>query len=144
VSLYRPLTIGELSNLIKNASSDQAVIFDFCGQCPVGIDSSRGDYSEPSLLWGERKYVEERKGWGSTVADLRQLLDRAISEEFTGYKGGHYRFNSDSPLWVDNYGEWSATGVVGVQFDHHWFSDTLVLVTAPAELFGERWNGGPQ
>lgn len=39
-----------------------------------------------------------------TVADLSKALNLAIGEEFEGYKGGQYRMDAGSDLWVSEYG----------------------------------------
>jgi hypothetical protein len=134
------MTIAELMEAVRGVPETHQVFFDFCNQCPVDIDSSRGDYAEPALAWGEQELDKTTGNWGTSVAGLRVLLKRAMTETFVGYKGGEYRYHKNSPLWVDNYGEWSATGVLGVHVgEHPWHGDAVVLVTGPAELDGERF-----
>jgi len=39
------------------------------------------------------------------VKDVLTLAKAALGEVFTGYKGGDYMMDADTPVWLSNYGE---------------------------------------
>jgi hypothetical protein len=50
-----------------------------------------------------------------SVASLRRILSGAVGKTFTGYKGGNYRMDRRTPLWVSEYGAADGTIIVGVR-----------------------------
>jgi len=108
------ITIGELINQLKaielrEGDDEQYVIFDFGGYVPDGIDSWRGSYSELAIGHANKPYREYPK-----LSDFINMLESAIGSTFYGWKGGEFEMNEDTPIWVDNYGEYTETVVVGV------------------------------
>lgn len=132
--MYRTMTIGDVLRATRHCDAEHLVFFDFCGACPVDVGSSRGSYDEPSLI------PEKAHGAKCTVEDLRKMLERLLDEEFEGYKGGNYRYERSSPLWVDEYGEWTSTGIIGVVEEHPWYENSVVLITGPAGTVGANWK----
>jgi hypothetical protein len=59
------------------------------------------------------------------VGDFLATLNDAVGKRFTGYKGGEYIMDADTPLWVANNGETGGTAVVDVRDD----TSTIRLIT---------------
>lgn len=128
---YKPMALGELETRLSEITDvNSPVYFDFCGYCPVDIGSSRGSYDEPALIPG---FPREKSTQPPIVIQFVQhLIERALTEHFSGWKGGQYRYSRDSPVWVDYDGAWTATAVVDVAQGHPWFGGgAVVLITAP-------------
>ena len=110
------MTIGELINELKKCKPDSKVYYDFAGLMPTTINSWRGTYDEPALGWAGLKYL---CNWGldnpPTVENLLKELDLALQLSYTGWKGGVYFYTEDSPLHIDNYGEWTCTELSRVE-----------------------------
>lgn len=51
----------------------------------------------------------------ATVADLITALQLAIGEEFEGYKGGQFRMDEDTILWVSEYGDCDSRRVFDIR-----------------------------
>ena len=101
------LTLGELI-LKLEAAKDKTVDvrFDFAWFRPRGLRSWRGSYSEIAIEWDEK--TETKVQW------LIDELKAAIGKTYEGYKGGDFTMGKNTPVWVDNYGDASHTGVVDV------------------------------
>ena len=110
------MTIKQIVDVLSTAiklKGDLPAYFDFCMTIPDHVSSWRGDYSLPAIGW---KYDP---GAICTAKDLLAWLNYAISgAEFTGWKGGQYRYNDDQELMVDNYGEATFTRVRNITFDN--------------------------
>lgn len=113
------MTVGQLLSELRAVTEmeeggSKTVWYDFVYQRvpntesprPI-LDSWRGSYDELAL-----HYTNE--GDACTVADLIDVLERAIGKEFHGYKGGTYRMDKNTPVWVSNWGEAAETGIVDV------------------------------
>lgn len=103
------MTLGRLIELLKAKPQDVSVSFDFCRVYPTTVDSWRGIYAELALGW-----TEGYEGRCETVGALVKELESAVGRTFTGYKGGDYVMDADTPLHVDNYGMASNTDIVAV------------------------------
>lgn len=123
------MTLGQLVDELEKAPPNCDIRFDFCDVIPGELHSSCGDYSEIAITpldWRETKV-------GVFLASLRA----AVVATFEGWKGGDYRMGRDTPVWVDEHGNWSGTAVVGVHFnrDSHgaiygaWLETTPDLLT---------------
>lgn len=114
------LTIQQVVEKLKNMDPTSPVVYDFGGQVPTTMASSRGNYSEPALGWG----------YGSvTVAALLDELTSSLTKTYHGWKGGEYQYTENHYLWVDNQGEWSETIIYDVVFDGY----EVVLKTTRAD-----------
>lgn len=109
------MTLGELREVIARAHPDDDVIFDQFGLVWNGVlDSWRGVYAMPAIGW--RHPLDLVDAQPNAARDLLQVIDQALAgERFTGYKGGEYTFDRDSPVHVDRYGESTGTALVGVR-----------------------------
>lgn len=101
-------TLGELIDLLKRRDPGQSIQFDFVHAVPTGrVESYRGYYEQLAIA-----YTHE-----PTDVFVRTMLDgltEAVGKTFHGYKGGSYRMDCDTPLWVANYGECGDTAVAGL------------------------------
>ena len=121
----QPITLGDLIDALAKRPPEDEVVFDFCGLHPTDVDSYRGYYDHLAIGYStEYKPVK--------VAALLAELRAADGKVFTGYKGGDFRMDRDTPMWVANYGESGSTAVVGVAGDYQ-----TVIRTA----YCEDWEG---
>lgn len=111
------MTLGNLIDVLEAASDEAVVKFDNeeLGH-PGDLDSYRGYYSDLAFA---------RSNTPVTVKTLRVDVRDAHGAEFTGYKGGEYFMDSDTPLWVSEYGSSSGIAIVGARTD----GNTLILET---------------
>jgi hypothetical protein len=110
------MTIGGLLAQLKRANPDSQVFFDFARLVPTVVSSWRGIYSEPALGWGELGYGDGKISKAPTVAELIAALNEAISGfEYSGWKGGKYRYTERSPLHIDKIGECTNTEIASVR-----------------------------
>ena len=105
------LSLGELMDKIKPLINDEIkVVYDFCGAFPTSIDSWRGSYDELSLNHINGEDTAKKL----TGNEFHALLEQAIGATYQGYKGGEYIMSKDTPVWVDSYGKYTETAIVGV------------------------------
>ncbi len=124
----RTMTVSELIDALAQFSDDVEVRFPLGFSGPNGrIHSYRGFYEDVALGWTADDGHEE-----FTVGELTALLEGAIGDTFEGYKGGDYRCTRDTLCWVDNVGDWSSIGIIGVQEGSH---GQCVLLTASCEKY---------
>lgn len=106
----QPLTLGALIGALALRPGGQPVLFDFGRHRPDGFDSYRGFYDHLAL-----GYVEGHET--VTVDDLLTQAKGCVGEVFTGYKGGQFRMDLNTPVWVANPGECPSSCLVGVDGD---------------------------
>lgn len=104
------MRLGELIDALEACEPESQVTFDFGGFEPTGIDSYRGYYSDLALSFGDQGLLA-----GKLLAELRD----ADGGVFEGYKGGKYRMDRSTPVWVANYGRSHGVAVVAVE-DQDW------------------------
>lgn len=107
------MTIGQLIAALKRYDKDSRIYFDFCETFPTTVDSWRGDYSVAALGWSF--FSTGRRP--PTVKGLIEELEKSIApeSEYQGYKGGRYKFDADTPIMVDNYGQYTETHIDRVE-----------------------------
>lgn len=105
------LNLGELLTALNDRPEAQIISFDFCNLVPNEVRSSRGDYSH--LAVGFREIGVHHP----TVGEFCDQLLECVGGQFEGYKGGLYVATLSTPIWVDNWGEWSQTQIIGVRGD---------------------------
>jgi len=115
------MLLGQLIDELLRHDLDQDIRYDFGYFYPHGIHSYRGFYEDLALGY-DNKFKGDNHVKGG---DVLSWLNNAINKEFTGYKGGKYRMNGYTPLWVANHDETSEVIIVDVQK----FSVGIVLVT---------------
>lgn len=110
------LSLGQVIDALEGvADRGKRVHFDFPCAAPTTINSSRGFYEHPALGWGATGYSGPIRE--PTVVELLAELNRALVNEYRGWKGGDFNYDRSSPLWVDNPGDWSGTYICGVEDD---------------------------
>ena len=130
------LTLGELIKEIEQVGVFQDngeaknIWFDFGSALPTHLDSWRGSYSELALGYQLSGYDNNTEHFANCKADeLLEHLKSAIGKEFTGWKGGDYIMDENTPIWVANSGNSDNTAVVGVLDCEY----KLVIITAYCE-----------
>lgn len=105
-------TLGQLIERLEAFSPNLPVEFRGCGlngESPCDLDSWRGVYSDLAL-------GHHRTDRPVTVGDLRAHCADADGRTFEGCKGGDYQMDRSTPVWVDNYSEYSPDrGIVDVR-----------------------------
>lgn len=124
------LTLGELILKLepivekqKERKDEAEVKYDFEYLFPTSIDSWRGSYDELALNF-------EIEGNCMKVTDFLKMLKEALGKEFTGYKGGEFYMNKNTPVWVANYGNSGNTAVIDVVDDGY----QIILITGYREF----------
>lgn len=105
----KQITLGELLDRIPDHDEITSVVYDFGRLIPTAPDSYRGYYDHLALGWEEQDANDVSAGL------FRLWLEQALELEYTGYKGGVYRMDSDTPIWVARWGQTSDTVVAGVR-----------------------------
>ena len=124
--------ISELENLdLKYDEKEmKSICFDFGSAIPTTLDSYRGYYDELAIGYTLTGYDNNDNHFGDKKADeFLKELKATIGKEFTGWKGGEYTMDENTPLWIANPGNAGGTGVVGV-IDVSW---QIVILTAYIE-----------
>lgn len=89
-------TIGSLYRELEKYPDTMVVMTSEDSEYPYcGFDnphSWRGVYAEAAM--------EPVRNGGFTVGEFKYLLDRLLSEEFIGWKGGEYYYNTGSHIYV--------------------------------------------
>jgi hypothetical protein len=130
------LTLGELIALLKNIPTEYGddkqpvtVEFDFGTAYPIGLDSWRGAYRELAINYALSGYDTQEQFAHTDLKDFVEWLTKANGETYTGWKGGDFTMNLDTPLWVANSGNVGNTGIVGIRNEDY----TVILLTAYCE-----------
>lgn len=124
----RQLSLGQLIEAFERLpltyesqgeSNSKYVYFDFGQTYPVRLTSYRGSYSELAIAFGHSghdDYGRVSEGFKRPTADtVLTWLREALTTEFYGYKGGDYRMDVDTPVWVAQWGESGYTAIMGVR-----------------------------
>lgn len=100
------LKLGEIIQFLTQCNPEHTVCFDFCRMGLGFLNSSRGSYNELAMgfLVGSQRSVK------NVLTECIACVDTT----FTGYKGGEYRMGLETPVWVDNWGDWTATAIEGI------------------------------
>lgn len=133
-------TIGGLRDALANLDRSAAIYID--NRPPTALSSYRGYYDHLAIERNEgsrheRTELDDRgepfelnmAGYGTyspghseaciksdpTVADLIEALDLAIGEVFEGYKGGKFRMDYGTDLWVSGWGDVDGLRVAAVE-----------------------------
>lgn len=125
--MKQQITLGELITKLETCPSEWPLYFDFCAMVPDGLDSFRGYYDQ--LAVGFR----ECGGTELTVGEFLDEAKRAVGATFQGYKGGDYRMDKATFIWVSNYGHSSNTVIVDVIQARH----IVILETRHEEVIEE-------
>ena len=91
------LTLGDAIAKLRKIDSGAIVKFDYDESLsPADVDSYRGYYEDLAIEPSETQ---------CRVLQLLSMLESALGETFTGYKGGDFLMKEDTPLWCADYGD---------------------------------------
>lgn len=108
------MRLGDLIDTLEGFAPDMPVFYG--PDRPNQFMSWRGRYAELTLVPGDKPM---------TVGKLLGLARKADGGTFTGYKGGEFTMNRDTPVWADDYGVCAYRAITGVVSA----SGSLTLVT---------------
>ena len=98
------LTLGQAISMLSKLPQDTSVIYDFNNKSPKGPHSFRGHYSDLAFEWS---------GDEVTIRDFVSELNASWGKTFTGYKGGDFIMDAETPLWAAEYGE-CGRAIIGI------------------------------
>lgn len=75
---------------------------------PTTVTSYRGIYAELAIGVECTKY-------GRPVGEVASMLEAAVGATFEGYKGGSYKMDRSTHVWIANWGEAGDSEVTGVR-----------------------------
>jgi hypothetical protein len=107
----KQMNLGQLIDALERKDATKEVVFDFAHFRPCGVHSWRGDYSHLAIGYTS----DYRRGENITVGQLLDTLRDADGKEFTGWKGGEFIMDRDTPVWVAENGETGNTGIADVE-----------------------------
>lgn len=99
------LTFGQATAALATLSPTLPVRFDYQSTAPKSAMSYRGYYSDLAF--------DEVVAGTITVGDFLKECMKALGETFTGYKGGEFLMDEQTPLWVAEYGN-CGRAIIGV------------------------------
>jgi len=112
------LLLGQIIEKLEAIEDRQYLVYyDFEFAFPTILDSWRGSYCELALGFDFNGYGGSlRKDPAAKNADeLIEHLRSGIGETYTGWKGGEFKMNENTPVWVSNPGNNGHTAIVDVQ-----------------------------
>lgn len=115
------LTLGELIDKLKALSGEANIEFDFGAANITALGSYRGYYDQLALGY-EGEYGTKMM----TVGELLKDCEEAVGKTYQGWKGGDYRMDRDTNIFVANSGCTSNTYLVDVVRK---YDDWYVLTT---------------
>ena len=124
------LTLGRLIDKLEKLDPWMLVDFDWNGRAPTAPNSYRGYYSDLAFGW-----VSANDPFAFTVEKLLRHCRNALTYPFSGYKGGEYLMDKDTPLWVAQWGE-TGRAIVGLEVT----DGMVILKTMPRP--GDEIGGG--
>jgi len=90
------LTLNDAIIKLTGLNTDLPVIFDFDNNYgPSSPDSYRGYYSDLAF---------EPVSQTVPVSQFMAMCQEALGKTFTGYKGGDFLMDKNTPLWCASYG----------------------------------------
>ena len=114
--MNRGIDLGSLIIKCKELDEKLPVYYD-TGQHPTDIDSWRGIYAELAIS-------HEVDGEPMTCGEFIEMLEVVDGKEFTGYKGGEFTMRLRTPVWMDNYGQYSNMMITDVKQ----YSDSRIII----------------
>lgn len=100
--------LGDLISFLAE-HHEKIVRVPFLGTSVKSPDSYRGYYSDLALSPSKEPI---------TAKELHGLLSLILNTNLTGYKGGEYMMDRNTPLWISNYGQADGLAVVSVDVDY--------------------------
>lgn len=87
------MNLGTLENIFSKLDNDDFVFVSSFGE-PM---SYRGSYDEVAF---EPSYKQK-------LSDIKKYINKAMTEQFVGYKGGEYSYDSLTTSHIASYGNYS-------------------------------------
>jgi hypothetical protein len=106
LTVFGPISLGGLIDRLKKCPPEREVMFDWCGMGPVNFGSYRGYYDHLALSYEDGARI--------TAGDLLELAEAEVGATHSGWKGGTFRMDRNTPVWVANSGDCWGTGIVDV------------------------------
>jgi hypothetical protein len=104
------LDLGGFVVALGEHRHNAVVLFD-TGE-PVGnFDSYRGYYEDVAISRSCRSGAK-------LCREVHALAIATVGTTFVGYKGGDFRMNESSRLWVSQWGDASGIGISHISYDH--------------------------
>lgn len=100
-------TLGSAIEDLSAIAGDWLVYFDVLSLVPRSLQSYRGFYDHLALGFDARGHDHV------TAEALRRELAKAVGAHFTGYKGGTFRMDATTPLWMANGGDVTERRICG-------------------------------
>lgn len=128
------ITLGELISELEKRPQEQSICYDFGGLLPSYVSSWRGVYAHLALGWEDYYQRQRRKPKSErpSVAEILADLKSAVGQTFEGWKGGEFEMGLRTPVWCDNCGTATSTGIVGV---HPLSSDYETIIQTKFEEY---------
>ena len=105
------LTLGEIIKKLDDIDGNKNVIVDIDGFLSVGEPASyRGYYSDLAFEPSDEEI---------TVKDFLKLCKDSNGISFEGYKGGDFKMEDDTPLWISEYGCCSDIAIMDIVDGDH-------------------------
>lgn len=128
------LTLGQLIELIEHenlkyttydekSEKPKSINFDFGNMRPGGLTSWRGSYEELAICYQDDGHP--------TAVDFLKELKNANGKTFQGWKGGDFKMDLDTPLWIANSGYSSNSVPIGIHVGEY----SITILTSLAIQF---------
>lgn len=99
---------------------DTLVTFDFTEKVPYSVHSYRGHYEDLAI-----DYTVEDGSPTNTIDNIVEMLEYAIGETYEGWKGGDFKMDKDSTVWVSHEGRCGERYIYKVEYS----GEVVVLKT---------------
>ena len=93
-------TLGNLIDELEKYPKEWEVLIEPFHLVPLSFHSYRGYYHDLCLTYATR---EESLGEEVSVGKLLEMCNEANGKEFTGYKGGEFLMDRETPIWISDY-----------------------------------------
>jgi hypothetical protein len=95
ITSAKEYNLGKFIGDLEKLEQEKEIIIED-GVYPDFFDSWRGSYCELALNYGEKK---------TCVKDILKKAKEALDYTMTGYKGGDFVMDKNTPIHIANYGE---------------------------------------
>ncbi len=101
------MNLGQLIKVLDKMPQNVNVYFKDSPTHPHYLHSYRGFYEDLA--------IESVSNGEITVSAFRGMLKGAVGSIYSGYKGGHFKMNKNSIVWISCYGQCGSNknGMVG-------------------------------
>jgi hypothetical protein len=110
---YGPVTLGGLIHAVERRQlgedgKPRYMRFDFGSLVPTSLDSYRGYYSELAIGFASPDEAEPN------ASTFLSMLKGAVGSTYTGWKGGDYKMDENTAIFVANRGNATQCGISGI------------------------------